>query len=351
MNALFRYSHAALIILMGAWLSGLAPGADDWRLELLKQRGFSGKTDELEALLGKHAAAATGLNTSLLDLASDDFNTRERAQASILMAGDATASWIEGLPVQEDPEVRFRLAEISEQLRNRGPGSQAELLEFAAKSLLAERKTGEKAIGPALVFAEWFAREADPLGNPYGAFHLQSDAGMRARVKGGCLKFSGDHDGEGDQALILQASALGSKTLPKKFRISCLMGGDSGKGAGAWHAGVSVGQVRILYHPGMKGGAFRFETTDRKRALCENKSMGFDPDTTTMQRIEIAVSANNTGDVVLDVRVASLDGKQVFRKKETVDAEAIGAIDRVGLWRSGRKGANALFDDFVLDLR
>ncbi len=336
---------------MGALLSGQALGADDWRLELLKQGGFSGKTEELENLLGKHAAAAVGLNASLLGLASDDFNTRERAQTSILMAGDAAVSWIEGLPKQEDPEVRFRLTEISEQLRNRGAGSQTELLEFAAKSLLAERKTGEKPNGPTLVFAEWFAREADPLGNQYGAFHLQSDADMTAKVKGGSLKFSGDHDGEGDQAVILKASALGLKTFPKKFRISCLMGGDSGKGAGGWHAGVSVGQVRILYHPGMKGGAFRLETTGGKKALCENKPMGFDPDTTNMQRIEIAISAGNTGDVVLDVRVASLDGKQVFRKKETIDAEAIGAIDRVGLWRSGRKGANALFDEFVLDLR
>lgn len=336
---------------MSAWLSGQALGADDWRLELLKQRGFSGKTEELETLLGKHAIAAAGLDTSLLELASDDFTTRERAQASILMAGDAAASWIEGLAKQENPEIQFRLAEISEQLRNRGAGSQTELLEFAAKSLLAERKTGEKPVGPTLVFAEWFGREAEPIGKQYGEFQLQSDAGMTAKVKGGSLKFSGDHDGEGDQAVILQASVLGLKTFPKKFRISCLMGGDSRKGAGGWHAGVSVGQVRSLYHPGMNGGAFRLETTGEKLALCENKPMGFDPDTSKMQRIEIEVSVGNTGDVVLDVRVASLDGKQVFRRKQTVEADVIGAVDRVGLWRSGRKGANALFDEFVLDLR
>lgn len=329
----------------------MAIGEDDWRLEMLEQQGFSGETKELETLVEGYAAAEGGLADALTDLASDDFTTRERAQATIVMAGTAALSWMEGLPRQDDPEVRARLKEVMAQLRFSGPGSREELLRYAVKSLLAERKDGGEDAAVQLVFAEWFERKAERLEKRYGRFEFHADRGMAGMVTGGRLRFVGDRGGDGDQYLVLTADAVGLERLPEHFRVSCMMGGDSKDGAGGWHTGVSVGQVRVLYHPGMNGGSFRIETTGGKTAVRGNTSMGFEPDTKSLERMEIGVRILKTGDVELDVLVGSGDGKHVFRDKTVVDADVIGAVDRIGLWRSGRTGSDAVFDDFVLDLR
>jgi len=329
----------------------MASGQDDWRLEMLKQHGFSGETKELETLVAGYAKAEAGLEEALKGLASDDFKTRERAQASILMAGVAALSWLKELPLQEDPEVRVRLNEIADELRFSGPGSRDELLRHAVKSLLAERVNPGKTPPQQLVFAEWFNRNKDPLIKEYGRFKFVADRGMTGKVTEGRLRFEGNRPGDGDQHVMLTAEALGMEHFPNRFRVSCLMGGDGDDGAAAWHAGVSVGQVRLLYHPGMRGGSYRIETIGDKTTVQPNKQMGFDPDTDSLQRVEIEASVVRGGNVELSVVVASQDGKHVFRDKTVVAADVIGAVDRVGLWRSGRSGADALFDDFVLDLR
>ena len=341
-----------LCLLLGAAASGPVHGQGDWRLELLKREGFSGKTEELETLVAGYEAAEEGLDDEALrELGADDFKTRENAQAAILMAGDAALTWIEGLPAQEDPEVRLRLKGIKEELRFRGAGSRDELLRHAVRTLLAERRGGAQSGAAKLVFAEWFEREAVPLKRAYGPFVVQADRGMTGSVEGGRLRFQGDHRGDGDQFVMLTADSLGVDTLPERFRVSCLMGGDGAKGSGGWHIGVSVGQVRVLYHPGMSIGAYRIETTGGKTELCRNKSMGFEPRTDALQRVEVAVRTLPGGDVELSVAVASADGRKVFRDTRVVDGDVIGKVDRVGLWRSGRTGADAVFDDFVLDLR
>jgi len=326
-------------------------GQDDWRLGMLKREGFTGETKELETLAAGYAAAEEGLDEALKGLGSDDFKTRERAQAAILMAGDVALSWIGGLPVQEDPEVRIRLKEIAGQLQFIGPGSREELLRYAVRTLLAERKEGAKPGAARLVVAEFFDREEERLKKRYGSFEFHADAGMHGSVTDGRLRFAGNRPGDGDQYLVLTAGALGMEKLPARFRVSCLMGGDAEKGAGAWHIGVSVGQVRVLYHPGLGTGSYRLETTGGKTDLCPNKPMGFEPRTDALQRMEIAVRTLRDGDVELSVGVASADGRNVFRDRMVVDGKVIGKVDRVGLWRSGRTGADAVFDDFLLDLR
>ena len=128
------------VLIVGQWLAGPVLGEDDWRLEMLKREGFTGETEELETLAAGYAAAEEGLADALEDLGAEEFKTRERAQAAILMAGDAALAWIEGLPAQDDPEVRMRLKEVREELRFQGPGSREELLRYAVRTLLAERK-------------------------------------------------------------------------------------------------------------------------------------------------------------------------------------------------------------------
>jgi hypothetical protein len=341
-----------------AWLgigtmlgSGVLRGEEDWRIEMLNAHGFSGKTSELETLAGRYSEAEKGLDEELGRLGADDFQTRERAQATILMAGVAALSWMAKLPPQDDPEIKARLTAIRTQLRFRGAGSKIELLGYAVQSLLEERKNGKKA-GESLVFAEWFERRQNPLREEYGRMEFHKDRGMTGKVGNGVLRLHGRHDGDGDQYLLLTAKeCCEMDVFPEKFRVSCRLGGNSDEGSGGWHLGVSVGQIRVLFHPGMKGGGFRIETTDKRKVVRQNTPMGFDPSTKGFQRMTIGVWKLATGDVQLKVTVMNTDQKDVFADKVVVKGALIGELDRVGLWRSGRRGADALFDDFVLDLR
>lgn len=327
-----------------------AQDEEDWRIEMLRVHGFSGKTAELEKLAARATRNEKGLDQQLERLGSEHFQVREQAQASILMAGGAALSWMATLPAQEDPEVRARLAEIRVQLQVRGTGSKEELLRYAVKSLLAERKGGKKT--ERLVFAEWFQLRQNPLRESYGKMEFHKDEGLTGKVRDGSLRFHGQHKGDGDQCLLLTASkAWGKKVLPEKFRVSCRLGGSSGEGSGAWHLGLSVGQVRVLFHPGMKGGGFRVETIEKKSVVRPISSMGFDPSTKGFQRMAIDVRKLKSGDVQLDVTVLNTNGEGTFTTQVVVDGAVISPLDQVGLWRSGRRGADALFDDFVLDLR
>lgn len=259
-------------------------------------------------------------------------------------------SWMAMLPAQDDPEIRARLMAIRAQLRVRGAGSKGELMRYAVKSLLAERKDGKKT--ESLVFAEWFERRQNPLRKGYGRMEYHKDEGLTGRVGDGVLRFLGKHDGEGDQRLLVTAKeACGMEVFPERFRVLCSLGGNGGEGSGKWNVGVSVGQVRVLFHPGMNDGGFRIETTDKKKVVKPNAPMGFEPSTKGFQRMEIEVRNLASGDVQLEVTVVNTGGKGVFSDRVVVSGALIGELDRVGLWRSGWGGGDAMFDDFVLDLR
>ena len=129
------------------------------------------------------------------------------------------------------------------------------------------------------------------------------------------------------------------------------MGADSFDGVGAWHLGISIGNVKALYHPGMAGGSFRFERVSDNRNLSRMESMGFLPKAGEMQWMSVRVSHLSDERVRLKVVVEEgEEGKGRFEKEIIVSKADIGNLNEGGLDRSGRTGGAALFRDFEVKL-
>lgn len=321
----------------------------DWRLEILKEEGVPSETAALQALQDGFELTPARLEKSLANLGADDFKTREQAQREIILLGKNAQPWLLRLPKSEDPEVRTRLAEITRALQVEGRWARKNLVREAVISLLRERRKEAPPKPEEALFVELFRHPAASLDGGYGKFSFHSEHGLTGRVSDGLLRLKGKHDSEGDQQLLLDAKALtGQQEFPDAFRIEVKLGGETG-GQGTYHVGVSVGNVRALFHPGYQTGGFRFERIDTHEKLSDNTSMGFDPKAGKLQRMSIEVKRLADGKLALDVLVT--DGEKSFSERKTFAQSVTGKLDRIGLDRSGRTGGDALFDDLVVDLR
>jgi hypothetical protein len=156
----------------------------------------------------------------------------------------------------------------------------------------------------------------------------------------------GNHN-EGDQRLFVTAEKLlGQPTFPARFQVKAALGGEA-EGAGAWHVGVALGNVRVLFHPGLSGGAFRAERVDNHQSLAGN-NMTFTPAGGVLHEMTIDVEqGKNT--IRLDVVI--VDGAksgQRFTQSLVLQTNATGDLRRIGLERSGRTGGAALFGPFSI---
>src|SRR5262249_59440646 len=94
---------------------------------------------------------------------------------------------------------------------------------------------------------------------------------------GGWFSRRGANVREGAQRLVLPASRVtGKASWPDSLEVTARLGGTA-KGNGAWHVGVSIGRVKILFHPDYEGGAFRAETVDAHEEFFGNQDVGFTP--------------------------------------------------------------------------
>lgn len=339
-----------LLILGGLSIGALAREHQDWRLQLLEQEGIVLDAAVPPGESQVIAPAEARFLELVQSLGAEDFATRERSQKEILRMGIAAKPWLDHLPEQSDPEVNFRVKWIRENLAEQRRWSEAELLQYALGSLGRDKDGGKQPAGTPLVFAELFRDKAEELGD-YRAFRLDASPGLKGSVSDGVLKLSGRGPIEGDQRLILSAKgACGKELFPDRFRIEVTLGGTRG-GESAYHIGVSVGKVRMLFHPGYATGGFRFEQIETHKSLTQNTRMGFTPATGSLATMGIEVSRLPDGDVELQVTVLPQGkGAGKFTTRTKVSAAEIGKLDSVSLDRSGRVGGDAIFDNLVIEI-
>ena len=323
-----------------------AAAPQDWRLQLLAEQHISAGNAALRALLKDGLATKARFLEVVPQLGAEEFATREQAEKQILRMGKQALPWLDRLPPSDNPEIRFRLDRLANELRLGREWQKAELLHYAAASLLRERN-GRPADGD-MMFAELFRDECQSLKDRYRLFTFVTKTGLQGKVSDGVLRMSGKGRVEGDQRLVLRARDLtGNDEFPDSFEIEVRLGGSPG-GTGSHHVGVSVGKVRALFHPGYKTGGFRFERIDNHKQITSNADMGFDPRTDELQVMNLAVKRLKDGDVQLQANVSQPDDSKSYNSRTRIAPAEIGPLDTIGLDRSGRPGGDAIFDDLTV---
>ncbi len=322
-----------------------AEESGDWRLELLKEQGFSTETEALEKLQEEQSHSLVGLEQAISQLGSEKFIEREAAQKKIELMGKNVLPAIRDKQNSDDPEVRFRLKQIVQVFEAEGRWKKDDLLKQAIASLLLERRQKEVVDAPQDLFVEFFNKAAPSLNNEYRRLRYEGKDGS---VVDGVAHLK-NADAEGDQRLILDSKKMmGKDEFPDTFRIEVKLGAQPG-GEGIFHIGVAVGNVRSLFHAGYRTGAFRLERVDNKIQIKQNTDMGFDPPTNKLLLMSIDVNRQPNGNVALDVTVN--DGKKRFNTQQIIKAADIGKLDKICLDRSGNNGGDALFDDLIVDMK
>jgi hypothetical protein len=326
-----------------------AQEVDDWRLELLKESGLSAETEALEKFQKGLSQPDGNLDKMVQQLGSEEFKEREQAQKEILLLGKNVLPQLRPMLNSDDPEIRMRLTAIMNQMEVGGRWAKDNLLREAVNSLLEERKNPDADKPNAKLFVEFFNKDAASVSDGYQRLKFKTGVGVAGSVKDGMARLNGKHDRDGDQQLLLLAKDLtGNEEFPDSFRIESKIGG-GGEGMGSFHVGISVGNVRALFHPGYQNGAFRIEQVSNNIAILGNTDMTFTPPSNKLLLMSLDIKRLPNKDVEISVKINH--EKQTFRTSQIVKADAIGKLDRIALDRSGRNGGDAIFDDLIVDLK
>ena len=345
-------THRQLLLFAGAWLGMsfclLAEETKDWRVELLEAEKIPTDTASLKALSQKFQCSGEKLTHAMQQLGADQFSKRQRAQSEILLMGREILPQLRKLPVPANPEVRGRLEEITQILETNDRCSKDEMMRLAVIGLLKQRENPSAVDAAQKIFVEMFTAPSDSLTKGYHSLAFVASTGKEGVVSDGLARFWGSkNNSDGDQRLVLDAKTItGAVEFPNKFQIEAKIGGRAG-GEGAYHVGVSVGNVRALFHPGFIDGGFRIERVDNHQFLVPNKDMGFDPPVGKLLRMQVKVTRLSKSEITMDVVI--INGEDQFRHSAVLLASDVGKLDKISIDRSGREGGDGIFDDLLVD--
>lgn len=343
-------SRASVLLVFLSLLSRAEIPAWDWREALLAEEGIECTPEAIQKALNSGGKTPANLESVLQRLGSEDFAERERTQEELLRGGDLVYRWLRDQPAHPEPEVRKRVQNILRSFNLKEQKDREDALDFALRSLLEEGDERRKDTGG--TFYEWFGEDTDELVDHYHLLEFKSSVDRNGLIAQNQLSFFGTKVGDGDQRMILSSKAWpGRNDFGDHFTVTTRLGGEP-KSAGSWHLGVSIGNVRVLYHPGYRGGGFRFETVDENLPLgTMTANMGFDPPGSPLERMIIEVRRLPGEKVALTVAVISGGENPVtFKQSAVVPQKQIGPLDHIGLDRSGRNGGMAFFADFSVTL-
>ncbi len=201
-----------------------------------------------------------------------------------------------------------------------------------------------------VLYREEFVAGTANIKDRYGELRYETTVdGARASASQGVVRLHGDHN-EGDQRLFITAEQLvGKDELKTAFVLTAEIGGES-LGTGTYHVGISVGNLRVLFHPGYRYGGFRIERVDNHKYMLSNQRMTFTPAAGILHKMRVSVIPQQDKSVLLKTRI--IDGEnpnQTYEIEFRAQADDIGPINRVAIERSGRVGGAGLFGFFQVD--
>ncbi|MFK7849347.1 MAG: hypothetical protein AB8D78_00075 [Akkermansiaceae bacterium] len=323
---------------------------EDWRIQLLEEAGLSLEEAKKKFLGNNEESSEEELRKLVSLLAADDFATRAKSQTQIESMGSTVIPLLNQFRENDDPEIRFRLEQILDKLSGDRIWEKDRLLTYATKSLSEEAQPGGQKAKEQTLFVESFQDVVDPIGQSYRHFDFVRDKGLNAKATNGVLTISGKNKQQGDQRILLEAEKItGKKTFPNQFNLEVATKTTPG-GEGIFHTGVAVGNLRALFHPGYRGGGFRFERVDTKEDLKSNTNMGFTPKVGQFHTIQIQVKRLSDDQFQVVATVHSKTEAKPFEATIKISEKVIGDLTTIGLDRSGNPGGDAIFDDLVIDL-
>jgi len=345
----FFLHFIAIVALANLSLREVRAETTDWRLELLKNNGQSDDTEALQKIQKSFEFSKDKLMAAYEMLGAEAYPDRQQAEWEIHQMGRNAYTLLSKLPRSADLEVRIRLSRIGRVQNGGEKWTQRALLQHAVASLLNDRKEEGKRDRLNEIYAEFFESEQKSLDGGYKKFDFRADKRMGGLVKKGMLRMDGSRKGDGDQRLLLDLEKVTDrKTFPDSYSIEVKLGGEKG-GEGGYHVGVSIGNVRVLFHPGYRGGGFRLERVDDNEYIVGNKNMGFDPAAATLHTMRIDVERRDSGGVGLAVSVEDGGSDESFYHADLIESAVIGDVKVIGLDRSGRTGGDGVFESVVVD--
>ena len=148
---------------------------------------------------------------------------------------------------------------------------------------------------------------------------------------------------------ITAQQLVGKQEFTDSFEVTTEIGGEA-RGSGTYHAGVSIGNLRVLFHPGYRGGGFRIERVDNHKYMIGNQSMPFTPAAGVLHKMHISIKPQQDNTVLLKTTFTNAENpKQQYVMNFIAPAADIGPLDRVAVERSGRVGGAALFGLLEVD--